>query len=104
MCIRDRVWGGQQETVSLESAEDVYLTLSPRDFKRVEPVLELEDYLQAPLQKGQVVGKVTLSLDGEMLKSVDLISSKGVESLGFFGRAWSNIKLLTYRFLTNEES
>ena len=100
----EEVWGGEQETVSLESAEDVYLTLSPRDFKRVEPVLELEDYLQAPLQKGQVVGKVTLSLDGEMLKSVDLISSRGVEPLGFFGRAWSNIKLLAYRFLTDEES
>ena len=100
----EEVWGGEQETVSLESAEDVYLTLSPRDFKRVEPVLELEDYLQAPLQKGQVVGKVTLSLDGEMLKSVDLISSRGIEPLGFFGRAWSNIKLLAYRFLTDEES
>ena len=100
----EEVWGGEQETVSLESAEDVYLTLSPRDFKRVEPVLELEDYLQAPLQKGQIVGKVTLTLDGEILKSVDLISSRGVESLGFFGRAWSNIKLLAYRFLTDEES
>jgi D-alanyl-D-alanine carboxypeptidase (penicillin-binding protein 5/6) len=100
----EEVWGGEQETVNLESAEDVYLTLSPRDFKRVEPVLELEDYLQAPLQKGQIVGKVTLTLDGEILKSVDLISSRGVESLGFFGRAWSNIKLLAYRFLTEEES
>ena len=89
----EEVWGGEQETVSLESAEDVYLTLSPRDFKRVEPVVKLEDYLQAPLSKGQIVGKVTLSLDGEILQSVNLISSKDVESLGFFGRAWSNTKL-----------
>tara|TARA_B100001146_G_C16193229_1_gene440222 strand:+ start:199 stop:1371 length:1173 start_codon:yes stop_codon:yes gene_type:complete len=98
------VWGGEQETISLESSEDVYLTLSSRDFKRVNPVVELEDYLQAPLKKGQVVGRVTLSLDGEILKSVDLISSSDVEALGFFGRAWSNIKLLAYRFLTDEEA
>ena len=98
------VWGGEQETISLESSEDVYLTLSSRDFKRVNPVVELEDYLQAPLEKGQVVGRVTLSLDGEILKSVDLISSSDVEALGFFGRAWSNIKLLAYRFLTDEEA
>ena len=97
-------WGGEQETISLESSEDVYLTLSSRDFKRVNPVVELEDYLQAPLKKGQVVGRVTLSLDGEILKSVDLISSSDVEALGFFGRAWSNIKLLAYRFLTDEEA
>ena len=98
----EEVWGGEQETISLESAKDVYITLTPRDFKRIEPVVELDDYLQAPLSKGQVVGRITLSLDGEVLKSVELISSENVEALGFFGRAWSNIKLLTYRFLTDE--
>ena len=100
----EEVWGGEQETISLESAKDVYITLSPRDFKRIEPVVELDDYLQAPLSKGQVVGRITLSLDGEVLKSVELISSENVEALGFFGRAWSNVKLLTYRFLTAEET
>ena len=100
----EEVWGGEQETISLESAKDVYITLTPRDFKRIEPVVELDDYLQAPLSKGQVVGRITLSLDGEVLKSVELISSENVESLGFFGRAWSNVKLLTYRFLTDEEN
>ena len=100
----EEVWGGEQETISLESAKDVYITLTPRDFKRIEPVVELDDYLQAPLSKGQVVGRITLSLDGEVLKSVELISSENVESLGFFGRAWSNVKLLTYRFLTDEET
>jgi len=100
----EEVWGGEQETISLESAKDVYITLTPRDFKRIEPVVELDDYLQAPLSKGQVVGRITLSLDGEVLKSVELISSENVEALGFFGRAWSNVKLLTYRFLTDEEN
>lgn len=100
----EEVWGGEQETISLESAKDVYITLTPRDFKRIEPVVELDDYLQAPLSKGQVVGRITLSLDGEVLKSVELISSENVEALGFFGRAWSNVKLLTYRFLTDEDT
>ena len=100
----EEVWGGEQETISLESAKDVYITLTPRDFKRIEPVVELDDYLQAPLNKGQVVGRITLSLDGEVLKSVELISSENVEALGFFGRAWSNVKLLTYMFLTDEET
>ena len=70
----------------------------------MEPVIKLEDYLQAPLSKGQIVGKIIISLDGKILQSVNLISSKDVESLGFFGRAWSNTKLLAYRFLTDEES
>ena len=100
----EAVWGGELEAVSLSSSEDVFLTLSPRDFKRVEPVLELNDYLQAPIVQGQVVGKINLSLDGELIESVDLISLTEVSALGFFGRVWSNTKLLAYRFLTEEES
>lgn len=100
--ISEQVWGGEVETVKLSSSEDLYLTLSPRDFPRVEPRIELNDYLQAPLNKGQVVGKIDLILDGDSLASIDLIAMEGVTPLGFFGRAWSNIKLLTYQFLMEE--
>ena len=100
--LKEQVWGGEEELVDLSSGENVYLTLSPRDFQRVEPKISLDDYLQAPISKGQVVGKIDLLLDGESLAKVDAIAMEEVNSLGFFGRAWSNIKLLTYRFLIEE--
>ena len=100
--LQEQVWGGEEEQVNLSSKEDLYLTLSPRDFQRVEPKISLNDYLQAPISKGQVVGKIDLLLDGESLATVDAIAMEEVSSLGFFGRAWSNIKLLTYRFLIEE--
>ena len=100
--INEQVWGGELEAVNLSSSTDLYLTLSPRDFPRVEPSLELNDYLQAPIEKGQIVGKVDLILDGDSLASIDLIAMENVTALGFFGRAWSNIKLLTYQFLMEE--
>ena len=100
--LKEQVWGGEEELVDLSSGENVYLTLSPRDFQRVEPKISLHDYLQAPISKGQVVGKIDLLLDGESLATVDAIAMEEVNPLGFFGRAWSNIKLLTYRFLIEE--
>jgi len=100
--INEQVWGGELESVNLTSVQDLYLTLSPRDFPRVEPQIQLNDYLQAPLEKGQVVGSVNLILDGDSLASVDLVSMQDIPALGFFGRAWSNIKLLTYQFLMEE--
>ncbi len=100
--LKEQVWGGEEEQVNLSSGEDLYLTLSPRDFQRVEPKISLNDYLQAPISRGQVVGKIDLLLDGESLATVDAITMEEVSSLGFFGRAWSNIKLLTYRFLIEE--
>ena len=100
--INEQVWGGEADSVNLSSADELYLTLSPRDFPRVEPQIKLNDYLQAPIQRGQVVGQVDLILDGDSLASVDLVAMKDVPALGFFGRAWSNIKLLTYQFLMEE--
>ena len=100
--LEEQVWGGEKEQVNLSSVEDLYLTLSPRDFQRVEPKISLNDYLQAPINKDQVVGKINLVLDGESLVTIDAIAMEEVKSLGFFGRAWSNIKLLTYRFLIEE--
>ena len=100
--VSEQVWGGEEETVTLSSAKDLYLTLSPRDFPRVEPKIKLNDYLQAPIEKGQSVGKVDLILDGDSIASVDVIAMKEIQALGFFGRAWSNIKLLTYQFLMEE--
>ena len=100
--VNEQVWGGEADSVNLSSADELYLTLSPRDFPRVEPQIKLNDYLQAPIQKGQVVGQVDLILDGDSLASVDLVAMKDVPALGFFGRAWSNIKLLTYQFLMEE--
>ena len=96
------MWGGEDEQVNLSSREDFYLTLSPRDFQRIEPKISLDDYLQAPISKGQVVGKIDLLLDGVSLATVEAIAMDEISSLGFFGRAWSNIKLLTYRFLIEE--
>ena len=98
----EQVWGGEVDSVNLSSFKDLYLTLSPRDFPRIESKITLNDYLQAPLEKGQVVGKVNLLLDGDSIASVDIVSMKEIPALGFFGRAWSNLKLLTYQFLMEE--
>lgn len=98
----EQVWGGETESVSLSAAQDFYLTLSPRDFPRVEPEVKLNDYLQAPIAKGQVVGQVDLILDGDSIASVEVVAMEEVPALGFFGTVWSNIKLLTYQFLMEE--
>ena len=78
------------------------MTLPARDFKRVESILVLNNYVQAPLKEGQVVGKVVLKLDDKEINKVNLVSLERVESQGLFGRAWSNIQLIVHRFLMEE--
>ena len=99
----EQVWGGELEKVAIVPIQDFYLTLPLRDFKKIESFVSLEDYLQAPISKNQIVGKMLFKLGEEEVGSVDLVTVKEVKSQGVFGRAWSNIKLLVYRFLMEEE-
>mgnify|MGYP001173465628 FL=1 len=97
-----QVWGGQKESADIAPDDDLYVTLPARDFKRVESILVLNNYVQAPLKEGQVVGKVVLKLDNKEINKVNLVSLERVESQGLFGRAWSNIQLIVHRFLMEE--
>ncbi|HJM59560.1 MAG TPA: D-alanyl-D-alanine carboxypeptidase family protein, partial [SAR86 cluster bacterium] len=76
--LEEQVWGGEKEKVNLSSVDNLFLTLSPRDFQRVEPKVILADYLQAPLTKGQVVGSVNLLLDGNSIAEMDVVAMEDV--------------------------
>ena len=94
----EQVWGGEKESLSLISSQDVYFTLPLRDFQNIKSNIVLDDYLQAPIAKDQKVGKLEFSLNNKVIKSIDIVSSEEVDSLGVFGQAWSNIKLFVYQF------
>jgi len=100
---QEQVWGGEKESIALLSFEDVYFTLPLRDFQNIKSKVILDGYLQAPISKGQKVGTLEFSLNNKTLKSVNVISSEEVGSLGFFGQSWSNIKLFVYQFLMEED-
>lgn len=100
---QEQVWGGEKESITLLSFEDVYFTLPLRDFQNIKSKVILDGYLQAPISKGQKVGILEFSLNNKTLKSVNVISSEEVGSLGFFGQSWSNIKLFVYQFLMEED-
>ena len=99
----EQIWGGEKESLSLLSSQDVYFTLPLRDFQNIKSNIVLDDYLQAPIAKDQKVGKLEFSLNNKVIKSIDIVSSEEVDSLGVFGQAWSNIKLFVYQFLMEED-
>ena len=99
----EEVWGGQKDSVVIVPTEDLYLTLPLRDFRKVESIVVLDEYIQAPVLKDQDIGKMIFKLDNEEIGSVNLASSEDIRSKGLFGKAWSSIQLLVYKFLREEE-
>ena len=50
--------------------------------KQIEQNVFVQDYLSAPVYKGQKVGEITYTLNGETLDIIDLVASSDVESIG----------------------
>lgn len=90
--VEHRVWKGLSEQVSLGVNEEIVLTL-PRSRAELSQSIEVEAPLLAPLRKGDIVGQVVLSRDGESVAEIPLEVLAGVEAAGFFARLWDTIVL-----------
>ena len=70
---------------------ETVLTLPRGKKKNLITTVEVNDELVAPLAKGDTVGTVTLSLDGETVFHAPLVALVAVDSGGFFARLWDMI-------------
>ncbi|MDC2825155.1 D-alanyl-D-alanine carboxypeptidase [Rodentibacter pneumotropicus] len=83
------VYYGDEGSVKLGALQDSFITVPKGKQSELKARYELDDkYLQAPLAKGQVVGKVIYQLDGKDVAVVNLQAMQEVKEGGFFGNAW----------------
>ncbi len=82
-----RVWGGEADTVAIGPAQDIYRALPKGARDRLELNLEATPDLSAPIEKGQTLGTLTLSLDGEQLTQVPVVALEAVADGGLVKRA-----------------
>lgn len=92
------VWFGKQNSVSVGLAENMAVTLPRGQGANVKTQLVVDPSIKAPIQKGQVIGKVIASLDGKMLTEKPLVALEAVEEAGFFSRMMDHIKIFFSKF------
>ncbi|MGL6161353.1 D-alanyl-D-alanine carboxypeptidase family protein [Microbulbifer sp.] len=88
----ERVWGGKSAEVGISVQEDVFVTIPRGGEENIKADLIIDGELEAPLEKGQPVGKVVVTLDGETVADVPAVAAEEVEKAGFFKRIWDSIK------------
>lgn len=86
-----RIWKGAVDYVPVGIAEATVLTLPRGKQKLLETKVEIQDELLAPLAKGDKVGMVTLSLDGETVHRAPVVALQSVEAGSFFSRLWDMV-------------
>jgi D-alanyl-D-alanine carboxypeptidase (penicillin-binding protein 5/6) len=83
--VEPRVWKGATESLHAGVLESVVLTV-PRERTTADINLKVNDQLEAPLSRGDVIGNVQVVRGGEVLFETPLLVLEDVPSGGFFKR------------------
>ncbi|MCF9446231.1 serine hydrolase [Vibrio parahaemolyticus] len=94
----EKVWMGNKDTVALGLDQDTYVTLPRGEAKNLKASFVLEKELEAPINKGDVVGKLYYQIDGEDIAEYPLMALETVEQGSLFSRLWDYIVLLFKSF------
>ena len=88
-----RVWRGAEKQVPAGFTEDFVMAMPKGKTNKIEPVLESREPIFAPLMKGQEIGVLKLTVDGELYGSFPVVALEDVPEGGFFGRLQDAVML-----------
>ncbi len=90
-----RVWYGEKEQLNVGIARPVYLTVPRSKVKQLKAEYASGDTIEAPVKKGQVVGKLFFKVDGKDIREVPLVALENMKEGGMFSRFgdWMSLKM-----------
>ena len=87
------VWKGQAGTIQIGQPHAIVVTVPAGSAGKLKTEVVRQDPLIAPFTKGQSMGTLKVTLDGQAVAEVPLVALEAVEQAGFFGRLWDSIRL-----------
>ncbi|MGL6069673.1 D-alanyl-D-alanine carboxypeptidase family protein [Craterilacuibacter sp.] len=88
------VYKGAADKLAVGFNHDVYTTVAKGQSAKLKADLTTMQPVIAPVKKGQVVGKLVVSLDGKVIHEEPVLALAEVAEGGFFSRLWDSIKLM----------
>lgn len=89
-----KVYGGKQNYVET-TYDNVEILINKEDKLRIEFKIEIPEYIEAPVRKGESVGKIIYTLNGEKIGEASIYSMNQVERIGF----WEYVGVVIEKFL-----
>jgi D-alanyl-D-alanine carboxypeptidase (penicillin-binding protein 5/6) len=91
-----QVWKGATRQLKAGLASDLTLTMAKGQLDKLQAGMTLNPQLIAPIQQGDVIGKVEVKLGDEVVHRADLVALETVEEGGLFRRLWDSIRLFFF--------
>nr|WP_315262445.1 D-alanyl-D-alanine carboxypeptidase family protein [uncultured Limnohabitans sp.] len=91
--VTPNVWKGRGSQVKLGRFAPIVVAVPAGAAGRIQTQVARPEPLVAPLNRGQAVGALKVTLDQKPLVDVPLLVLETVEQAGFVGRAWDTVRL-----------
>jgi D-alanyl-D-alanine carboxypeptidase (penicillin-binding protein 5/6) len=91
--VTPNVWKGRGSQVKLGRFAPIVVAVPAGAAGRIQTQVARPEPLIAPLNRGQAVGALKVTLDQKPLVDVPLLVLETVEQAGFVGRAWDTVRL-----------
>ena len=85
---------GKVDQVNIGPLQDVVMTVPRGQAAQVKTEVKLNPEITAPIAKGDVLGKILVTLDGQPQGEQALVALEPVEEAGFFKKLWQRILAL----------
>lgn len=81
------ILNGKQKSVNLSIADTKFYSASKNlDLNNIEQNILINENIEAPVTKGQILGKISYNLNGEIIKEIDLIANSSIEQLSLLNK------------------
>ena len=87
------IYLGDRDTVDLVINQSTPITIPRGQEKNLQANFELTQRLEAPLAKGQVVGTLSIDLDGEQIAEYPLVTLQAVNEGSWFKKIKDTVML-----------
>lgn len=89
-----RIYKGSSSELQAGFTKDLYVTVPRGAIERLEAKLVTRQPLLAPVHRGQAVGSLRLSVDGELVGDYTLRALRDISVAGLLGRTWDSLLLI----------
>jgi serine-type D-Ala-D-Ala carboxypeptidase (penicillin-binding protein 5/6) len=90
------VWLGKEQSVDVHINQDVYKTIKKAKKKLLKVTVKYQGPIEAPIKKDEVVGKLRIIYDQDLVGEYDLLASKEVEKVNIFTRLIRSLNYLIW--------
>ena len=90
------VWLGKQNNVKVYTKENIYKIIKKGQKKKLKAKLFYEGPVEAPIKKDQILAKLKIIYDQELIGEYDLLAFKDVKRVNIFSRLMKSLNYLIW--------